>query len=205
MARHLSLATVVDKNRVASLNAFITLIEVEIRDIELNAVVETLRFAHNNEDLDYRGNTYTRASFGFTVNDSSEGVKEAKITVQDQSQEILARMEAYAGGVGFRVRLMVVNTGNLSQPPEIDELIYVMSSSAKNYVAEFVLGADNPLGQRFPRRLQWRNRCAWLYRGKECGYTGGLPTCDYSLQGANGCAAHSNTPRFGGFPGIIPR
>lgn len=203
--RHLSLATAIDKNRIASVNAFVTLIAVEIWDEEINEIVETLRFAHNNEDLVYRGQTYQKANFTFQISDGTDGAKEAQIVVQDQSQEIMARMEGYTGGVGFKVRLYVVNTGNLSQAPEIEELLYVTSSSAKDYVATFTLGAGNPLAQRFPRRLQFRARCSWLYRGPECGYNGGMPTCDYSLQGENGCTAHNNNRRFGGFPGIIPR
>jgi hypothetical protein len=32
--------------------------------------------------------------------------------------------------------------------------------------------------------------------------TGIMPSCDLSLQGPNGCAAHNNTQNFGGFPGL---
>jgi phage-related protein len=32
--------------------------------------------------------------------------------------------------------------------------------------------------------------------------TGGLATCDYTLDGPNGCRAHNNTINFGGFPSI---
>ncbi len=33
--------------------------------------------------------------------------------------------------------------------------------------------------------------------------TGGLVTCDHTLDGPNGCRIHENTRRFGGAPGIM--
>jgi hypothetical protein len=32
--------------------------------------------------------------------------------------------------------------------------------------------------------------------------SGGLPACDYTLDGPNGCRAHMNTLNFGGFPSL---
>lgn len=42
--------------------------------------------------------------------------------------------------------------------------------------------------------------CELAYKGPECGYTGGLPTCDKTLRGANGCQIHGNSHRFPGAP-----
>lgn len=43
--------------------------------------------------------------------------------------------------------------------------------------------------------------CQFQYRSKLCGYSGPLPTCDYTLWGPNGCARHNNIERYGGKPG----
>jgi hypothetical protein len=48
-----------------------------------------------------------------------------------------------------------------------------------------------------------KQNCVWQYKdGINCDYAGGLPTCDFTLDGANGCIAHFGTDmakaRFGG-------
>lgn len=205
MPKHLSLGTVVEKNRIASPNTFVTLAEIDVIDDQTGTFVETKYLANNNEDVAYQGNTYTAVGFEFDIEETSEGVPEVKLSLQDPSGSVMSQAEAYSGGVGWKVRFKLVNSGDLTLPPEIEEMVYIIGSKAKNYAIDFTLGARNPLAQRFPRRLQWRDRCSWTYKGKECGYTGAMPSCDYTLQGPNGCAAHGNTRRFGGFPGIRKR
>lgn len=205
MPKHLSLATVVEKNRVASVNAFVMLAEIDVVNPTSGVVTETLYLARNNENITYQGNTYTATFFEFDVEETSEGVPEVTVRIQDMSGSVMKRTEEHNGGVGWPVRFKYVNSGSLDQPPEIEELIYIMAAKAQDYSVEFTLGARNPLRQRFPRRLQWRDRCSWAFKSDECGYTGPETLCDYTLQGPDGCAAKNNTARFGGFPGIRPR
>ena len=96
----------------------------------------------------------------------------------------------------------VVNAGALTQGPEITEYFEVITASAENFRCSFGLGADSEVMKTFPRRRQTKDFCQWRYKGKQCGYTGALATCDLTLQGPNGCAAHNNTIRFGGYPGL---
>lgn len=199
---HLSVATVIEKNKIASDVAFVPCVEIDVRDPVTGNVVETLRLVRNSEDLEYNGHTYAASAFDFNIVEESGAQPDIQVVFKDYSRAVQARMQAYGGGVGFTVRLMVVNAGNLSQPPEGMETFEVVGATAKNYIVTFRLGAENPLTKRFPRRTQTRDRCRWVYKGPECGYTGSLGSCDYSLQGPNGCAAHNNTERFGGFPGI---
>jgi phage-related protein len=86
----------------------------------------------------------------------------------------------------------------------MEQNFVLMSAVAKdeNYSIEFTLGAENPLALRFPYRQQFRNRCEWVYKGNECRYAGGLPSCDLTLDGDNGCRVHNNTYNFGGFFGL---
>ncbi|CCG43298.1 hypothetical protein [Magnetospirillum molischianum] len=201
MARHLSVGTVIEKNRIASNVAFVILIEVEVKD-SFGNLVEILRMARNNEPIIFQDNEYVAANFELSLKEQAGSIPEIQVVAQDHTLAIQQRMQEYGGGVGFGIRMIVVNTGNLSQPPEIVETFKVIRASARGYVVTFGLGAENPLSMRFPRRRQMRDRCSWRFGSAECGYVGDLRSCDLSLQGPNGCAAHGNTRRFGGFPGL---
>jgi hypothetical protein len=201
-----SVAAAIDKTKLASDAVYLTLIEIDVLDSTTKAVTETLRFAQNNEDYTFRGETYLRAGFDFSISRSLSELPTVSLTVGDPTQEIQARMHANEGGVDFPVRILVVSTAS-PDTPELEEAFVIQASSAASdsYSVEFKLGAENPLTLRWPARLQFRNRCLWRYKGNECGYTGELPTCSQILTGANGCEAHGNTLRFGGFRGIVPR
>ncbi|MDX5412902.1 MAG: DUF1833 family protein [Rhodobacterales bacterium] len=205
MPKHLTLGTVVEKNRIASAVAFILLAEIEVRDAVTGAFIETIRLARNNENLTHMGNVYQATSFDFTSEETAEGAPEVTCVFQDQTGAVLARCEEHSGGVGWKVRFKLVSSDDLAAPAEIEELVYVLSTKAQNYNVEFTLGAANPLARRFPRNIQWRDKCRWRFRSTECGYTGGALTCDYTLQGDNGCSVKGNSLRFGGLPGIRPR
>lgn len=205
MPRPLSLDTVIEKNRVASGVAFLVFMQIEVMSEIDGSLLETLYFVRNNEDITYQGQLYTRSSFTFSITESSESVVDVSLDIRDPTRSVIKKLEDHDGGVGWRIKMMIVNSDALDQDPEYEELVYVMGSSVNGYVASVRLGARNPLGTRFPARGQWRDRCQWIYKSEECGYTGPMPSCDYSLQGDNGCAAHNNTLRFGGFPGIRNR
>jgi len=62
-----------------------------------------------------------------------------------------------------------------------------------------------------------RDFCRWVYKSVECKFSGttdssldtatylmaSLASCDHTLSGPNGCRAHKNTRRFGGFPALV--
>jgi len=201
---HLSVATAIEKNKVASEVAFIAMLEITVIDPTNGSIVETLRIAKNSEDITFEGHTWAKGAFEFHITKTAGEVSDMTVTAKDYTRDIQARMQKYGGGTGFPVRVLCVNSANLSQGAEVEEFFEVVKASTKGFDVSFTLGAENPLTMRFPRRMQARDRCPWRYKGAECGYAGSLPTCDYTLQGDNGCAAHSNTLRFGGFPGISP-
>ena len=205
MPKHLSIETVIEKNRIASTTAFVMLIEVGVINEVTGILDETIYLARNNEDITYQGHVYTATAFDFNIEESSENIPEVSVSIQDPTGAVMSRAEQYSGGVGWKVRFKYINTGNLTLEPEIEEMVYVVGATAQTYSMDFTLGARNPLSQRFPRRMQWRDRCSWVYKGDECGYTGGETFCDYTLQGPDGCGVKGNTLRFGGFPGIRPR
>ncbi len=102
----------------------------------------------------------------------------------------------------------------------LEESMYVDSTSISNSVVSFKLESRfNIMSLELPLCNYSRNFCRWKYRTPECGWPpSGRPSmmsgeyplvledrCDHSIIGPNGCAAHNNTVRFGGFPSITSR
>jgi phage-related protein len=125
------------------------------------------------------------------------------ITAKDHTRYIASRMENMAGGVFSEVIMRVVNTDRLDRPAEVEHTFQVISSSVQNYIVNFTLGAENPLSIRFPRHMQFRDRCAWRFKGYGCAYAGAAGSCDYTKDGANGCRVKGNTINFRGLPGLV--
>lgn len=206
MSQPLSVVTVIEKNRVASDTPFLVCIEIGIVNPASGDLVETLRLVRNTEAITCNGLEYQPAMFDIELKQAAGEQQQVTLAIKDFSKAVQARMQAYGGGIGFNVKVLVVNGGALNEPPEISEYFEVVGASAANYVCSFILGAENALARRFPRRRQTKDYCQWRYKDEEtCKYAGTKTSCDYSLQGPNGCAAHFNTINFGGFPGIQTR
>lgn len=203
MARHISVETAIEKNRIASDVAFVLLIEVDIVD-ETGDVVDHLRLARNSEDVVYGGETYTAANFEAKYKADVEEEPSLTFEANDMSGYIRSRMEAYGGGLGSECVVTVVNTGNLDQPPEIVETYQVTAASSQGYKVMFTLGVDNPLMIQWPKIKQTRDQCQWVFKGPRCKYAGAATKCSFTYAGANGCLAKNNTANFGGFRGLKP-
>ncbi|NQZ53213.1 MAG: hypothetical protein HRT93_03055 [Piscirickettsiaceae bacterium] len=198
---HLSVATVEEKNRIDSEFPFLVCLEIDVKT-SLGVFVETLYLVNNPEDFDYDGNTYV--AFPFEIELGTEAGQEPNVTVtiQDISGAVKQRMNEYGGGVGFEVRVMVVSTADSSLPPEMVETFSVRDTSVNDFVVKWTLSSELHLLLNFPRRRQLRDRCPWAYKSVECGYAGAMSSCDFTLQGPNGCGVHENALNFGGFPSI---
>jgi hypothetical protein len=207
MARHLSIGTVVEKNKIQSEDTFIILIDATIKD-DYGAYVSTLSFCKNSENIIYGvdkdGNpvNYQAANFDIDLNTELNSEPTIKLSAQDQTRTLAQYIEAYGGLIGSDLTMTVVNSGALDGPPEIQETFKIIASNVNEYVVEFDLGTESAVNKRFPLYRQFRDRCAWPYKGRRCGYTGQLATCDYTLEGSNGCIAHANVARFGAFPSL---
>ena len=86
-----------------------------------------------------------------------------------------------------------------------DQDLKILKTESADFKTTFTLGVENPLSRRCPRRVQFKESCSWLYKSEECGYTGSMTECDYTMTGSKGCRIHNNSRRYGGFPGIINR
>ena len=205
MPTSLSVATVIEKNRLASSTPFLICLDIDVIDPDSGALVETIYIVRNTEPLAFNGHPYAAANFDIELKQESGTQTSIRLAIKDYSRAIQQRMQTYGGGVGFTVTVMIVNSDALDQPPEIVETFEVIGAETANYVCTFTLGAENAIAKPFPRRRQARDYCQWRYKSEECGYSGPLPTCDLSLKGVNGCVVHQNVVHFGAFPGINGR
>ena len=205
MSKSLSVASVVEKNRISSDTPWLICIDIDVVDPVTSALVETLHLVRNSDPIQFNGHTYQPAPLDIELKEEAGTQQSIKLSIPDYTGAVQRYMQDYGGGVGFTVGVMVVNAGNLDNPPEIIEYFEVVSSDSGSYTCNFTLGAENNITKTFPRRRQTKDYCQWRYKGEECGYTGTLPSCDLSLKGPNGCTAHQNAVHFGAFPGINAR
>lgn len=202
MPRSISLASVIEKNKIASDVPYLIAVEVFLKDSETKEVLETLRFVNNDEDVTFEGNLFSKGVFDLTYKEEAGGIGSASISVNDYSQIIAQREEEYSGGIGSSVRVLVLNSAQLSETPDVELFYDITGSQSSNWQVTWALGAENALALPFPRFKQRRDRCRFRYKDANCEYSGAIATCDLTLDGPNGCTSHSNEINFGGFPGI---
>ena len=205
MSTSLSVASVIEKNRLSSDVPWLVCLDIDVIDPATRSVVEVIHLVRNTEPITFNGSQYIAANFDIELKSEAGAQSNITVSINDYSLAIQKRMQDYGGGIGFRVAIMVVNGAALTQPPEIIEHFEVVGADSGNYSCSFQLGAENNLTKTFPRRRQMRDYCQWRFKSPECGYTGSAPTCDLSLQGPNGCGAKNNVVRFGAFPGLSGR
>lgn len=129
--------------------------------------------------------------------DTEGGVQRITITLQNVTREGIALAESFSGLVGQTVRHVVVRVDELpNATPLIDEYLEIVASDFTENVCQFTCGRTALLQKKFPDRRISRIRCGHRYGGVGCGYDttrgGALPTCDFSLEGANGCYIHGD-------------
>jgi phage-related protein len=202
MTKSLSVASVIEKNKISSGTPWLICLDIAVVDPTTRQTVEMIYLVRDTETITFNGHEYTPASFDVQLSDLPGSQTSVQLAINDYTGAIQSQMQQYGGGVGFNVTISVVNAGNLTQPPEVVEYFAVTASSSTNWVCTFTLGAENALTKTFPLRLQTRDFCQSVYGSTVCGYQGNLPTCDLSLNGANGCKVHANQANFSAFPGI---
>lgn len=205
MPKSLSVASTIEKNRLSSDTPFLVGLDIDVVDPDTGALVEVLRFVRNTEPITWNSLLYSAAAFDIEIKEASGELQTVSLSFTDFARAIQNYLQQYGGGVGFKVTVSVINAGNLAQGPEVQEFFEVIGAESSDYVISFTLGAENAVSRQFPRRKQTRDFCQWQYKSLQCGYTGGLPSCDLSLKGPNGCQTHANVLRFGGFRGINTR
>jgi len=203
MSKNISLASSIEKARLDSAVPYLVLLEIEVRDSN-TLLQNTIRLVRNDEDFEYKGEVFLPTVFDLTYTEEAGRLATASLSMNDYTRAIRQQEELYGGAPsGFKVRVMVVNAGTPEAEPEFSLYYAVKSSTASEWVVSWTLGADNILSYAFPINKQYKDRCRHRYKGEDCGYTGTIATCDYTLDGPNGCKAHNNNVhRYGGFPGL---
>lgn len=202
MPEKFSIETYLEKNRLASDVAFLVCLEVTLLNESGADSGERIYVVNNNEDIDFNGKTYAAYPFDLALESKSGEEVTLSLSIMDVTGTIKQKMALYRGVIGSPVKVIVVNSALIAGDPEIAIDFRVMTADTSDFSIRWTLGSRNHLAYRFPRRIQMKDRCSWQYKSARCGYTGTLPTCDYTFQGTNGCEIHNNTKNYGGFPGI---
>jgi len=204
MSVSLTVATVIEKNKIAGSVPFIVCLDVSVQD-SAGVFVESIKVANNPEPITVQGEVFEKGAFSIDIKQETGAQADITLSLYDYSKTVINQMNKYGGGVGFKVKMLVVNTSQLDELPEIIEYFEIIGATAKEYAVSLTLGAENFLIKQVPGRTQLRDFCSWDFKDTNCGYLGEQLTCDRSFAGTNGCRAKNNAANFGGFPGIIAR
>ena len=205
---------------------------IELFELELNAtqhgVADIYRF-HAGTNLDgngalrWAGNEYLRFpieadGFEYSGNGQLPRPKIRCSTIMGTITALLLSLpDGLEGAKVSRIRTLARYIDAVNFPGGVNpygtpdptaefprEIYYVDRKVAETRdVVEFELAAAFDLaGVRAPKRQCIANICQWVYKSAECGYSGGLATCDKTL---DACRAHfggnAELP-FGSYPGV---
>lgn len=201
MPAGITLASAVEKARLESDVPYLVLIELQVID-DSKTLRNTIRAVRSNEGYTFKGETFLPAIFDVIPVEESGRLASASLRITDFTRAIRQQEEQYGGPTNFQVRIMVINSDQPNENPEIDLVYGITGSSANEFEISYTLGGENILQAPFPHSKQYKDRCRFRYKGLDCGYSGPIPTCDLSFDGPNGCAQKNNTLRYGGFPGL---
>lgn len=194
---HVSLKT--EKNKLNSTAAFLSLLQIEVGDDEVRY------FVPNTENVTFDGITYEPfpCKLNSIQQDLRGGLEDVEVAVSNVTREMSAYVE-FNDLRGRQVKMLTVSTAHLDNPTAtLEEVVFEINEvSVQEEAVIFLLGHERILQQRFPGQRFLRNNCRWVYKSKECGYSGGMATCSKILEGIDGCRAHNNVARFGAFPGL---
>lgn len=189
----ISAITKAEKNKLSTDSAMLVLLEIRLTN--------TVYICYNNEDITWNGQLYQAFPFklGETSEDSDGSDPHVQLQVSNASQGLQWYVEDSGGGVGTEVILLVVNSKNLSGAADLEESYTVLDCKIDEQWVTFTLGNDYSARTRRPLDRYMKNNCPYKYKGLRCGYNGNKTSCAHTLKD---CRAHSNSTRFGGFPGI---
>lgn len=97
MPKSLSLATAVDKNRIASDNVYLLLLEVDIMNAQTGKLSETIYIVNNNENVTFGGTEYQAIPFECELTQDKDTAPTATLTVYDFTQSIIAALTTEGG------------------------------------------------------------------------------------------------------------
>jgi len=203
----LSSQTIQDKNALSTDAVFLVLLEINIPS------VETIRLINNTEDITWDSALWQQ--FPFTLSDISQTSKSEVSQWTLKVANATRVMERYMQDYDFYLKnngvdgneieciIRVINTNDIDNTTPIAEFPSLLQHSTTDAAwATFKLTSRNLYSQQFPQRIIYKNFCSWDFKSTQCQYSGDGEFCDKTL---TNCRAYSNSPRFGGFPGVSGR
>ena len=100
--KNVSLAKVIEKNRLASDQAWLIALNIDVINSDGNHV-EYLRVVRNDEQITIDGDVFEPFPFDIDVEESTDGVPTLNLTISDSSQIVQSYMQNYSGGIGFEI------------------------------------------------------------------------------------------------------
>lgn len=194
--KNLPLNLLLAKNRMAQTSPWLILLDVDLK----NGTI--LRLVKNNEDITFNSQVYAATAFELDASrESSKGeIPSLNLKVCNVTRILQAYLEDLNGAVGSTVTTRIVNAAYLSENySELEMTFDVMATSSDAMWVTFRLGAPNPLRSRYPRFRYIAGHCGWVFKSRECNYTGASTDCARTL---DACKGLGNSPRFGGYPGL---
>jgi hypothetical protein len=204
MPAQISVASIIEKNRIGSDVPYLAFLDLGVIDPTTGAVTETRYLVNNTESVVRQGITYEPMQFSLELKSVAGSAPQINVSLIDYAGALIKLMNDYDGGTDFPVTIRVCQAGGLNEAPDVEEHFVIVTGAVDNYVASWTLGAENALTKQFPRRLQRRDFCQWVYKdARTCRYNGSLTSCDRTLGGTMGCRAHNIVINFGGSPNLV--
>lgn len=139
------------------------------------------------------------AGLDITFEESQDSASKLTLTMAVVGSVMRRTMREYNAFLDRTVTAYFAHSGAASTANAIRFDFIITDASIGENTASFQLANSDLTNRLIPPVKVTRGNCPFSYKGDLCGYSGGLTSCDKSLLGPNGCVAHSNGPRFGGF------
>lgn len=209
----LSVMANTERHKIASGEPWLLLMDIEWPGTPTPGVTQQhVRLVRNVDPVTFDANDgngpQVYEPFNFQMGDLKVGsdgsVPESEIQASNVMRTLESLIEQYSGVVGANLYLYALNTANPSGEPDLTLQFTIKQSVSDAKLVHFKCGASSPMRRLFPIYKYFPNACQWQYMSPQCGYTGTMPTCSKTIDGATGCAAHfpGQPLRALAFPGI---
>lgn len=126
-----------------------------------------------------------------------------RVTISNANRQLMALVDAYEGLEEQTVRIYLVPLNATAEGRGVLDLRgRIIAINANQASITFELGQVDMRRAKFPSNRVSNQRCGYVYKSERCGYVGAIDGCDKGLNTPNGCVAHANENRYGGFPGV---
>lgn len=189
---------IAEKNKLFASGAFLELLEIQMSELS-----ETLRVVNNNDDVVWDGHTWQK--FQFEPDDFSESQEGETSRVGIKVSNVMRVTQGYIeqtedGLVEDEVIYRLIHSDHLDKDPAITINFTVLKAECDELWTYFTLGAENFFLNRFPLHVYSRKVCRYeVFKGTGCGYGGSEAQCDRTFAR---CIELGNQARFGAQPGI---